>query len=199
MKPRLGVVFPQITDEEICNLEVEKISVSKNRRKVKILLGSDTSAYQSAKVESAVKKACNLTEVIVKVDENIKKQDRNVMVYEIEKGHENDVMSGFSGPKYVGKANVSDMLYGRPIKDNIISIKSINDNSGRVVFSGKVFFVDEREITSKKTGKVFHLITMDITDNEDSISAKMFVTKTDDDAPFNKLFSTIKKGVKGGG
>ena len=70
MKPRLGVVFPQITDEEICNLKVEKISVSKNRRKVKILLGSDTSAYQSAKVESAVKKACNLTEVIVKVDEN---------------------------------------------------------------------------------------------------------------------------------
>ena len=70
MKPRLGVVFSQITDEEICNLEVEKISVSKNRRKVKILLGSDTSAYQSAKVESAVKKACNLTEVIVKVDEN---------------------------------------------------------------------------------------------------------------------------------
>lgn len=40
---------------------------------------------------------------------------------------------------------------------------------------------------------------MDITDNEDSISAKMFVTKTDDDTPFTKLFGTLKKGVKGGG
>lgn len=38
---------------------------------------------------------------------------------------------------------------------------------------------------------------MDITDNEDSISAKMFVTKTEDDEPFNKLFSKLKKGVKG--
>lgn len=40
---------------------------------------------------------------------------------------------------------------------------------------------------------------MDITDNEDSISAKMFVTKTEDDEPFNKIFSKLKKGVKGGG
>ena len=39
------------------------------------------------------------------------------------------------------KANVSDMLYGRPINDDIISIHSINDNSGRVVFSGKVFLL----------------------------------------------------------
>ena len=27
----------------------------------------------------------------------------------------------------------------------------------------------------------------------------MFVTKTEDDEPFNKLFSKLKKGVKGGG
>ena len=38
---------------------------------------------------------------------------------------------------------------------------------------------------------------MDITDNEDSISAKMFVTKTEDDEPFNKLFTKLKKGVRG--
>jgi DNA polymerase-3 subunit alpha (Gram-positive type) len=200
MKPKLGVVFPQITDREISELEVEKISISKNRRKIKILLGSDTSSYQIAEVQSAVKKACNLSEVIVKIDDNIKAQDKNVMVYEVSQEHENAVMSGgYSGAKYVGKANVSDMLYGRPIKDNIISIHSINDNSGRVAFSGRVFFVDEREITSKKTGKEFHLVTMDVTDNEDSISAKMFITKTDDDEPFNKLYGTLKKGVKDGG
>ena len=49
--------------------------------------------------------------------------------------------SASSGPKIKGKANVSDMLYGRPINDDIISIHSINDNSGRVVFSGKVFLL----------------------------------------------------------
>ncbi len=198
MKPRIGVVFPQITDEEIAEIEVEKISVSKNRRKIKMVLSANTSVYQAAKVESAVKTACNLSEVIVKIDDSKKREERNVMIYEVAP-QEQGASSGYSGPKVVGKASVSEMLYGRPINDDIISINSIHDNSGQVVFSGKVFDVDEREITSKKSGKVFHLITMDITDNENSISAKMFVTKTDDDAPFSKLFGTLKKGVKGGG
>lgn len=199
MKPKLGVVFPQITDNEISDLTVEKISVSKNRRKVKILLGTGTSEYQAAKVESALKSVCKLSEAIVRIEKNESEPDRNVMIYEITSDSNYDIEAGYSGPKIVGKANVSEMLYGRPIRDDIISIKSINDHSGRVTFSGRVFFVDEREITSKKTGKQFHLITMDITDNEDSISAKLFVTKTDDDAPFNKLYGALKKGVKGGG
>ena len=54
MKPKIGVVFPKITDKDIAVLEIEKIRVSKNRRKIGILLGSDTSAYQQAKVESEV-------------------------------------------------------------------------------------------------------------------------------------------------
>ena len=199
MKPKLGVVFPKITDSEIANIEIEKISVSKNKRKIKLLVNSDTSVYQIEKIKSEVKRLYKLQEVIVVLNNPTNSVDRNVMIYEVERGHESEVMSGISGPKYVGKANVTDMLYGRPIKDDIISLHSINDNSGRVAISGKVFFVDEREITSKKTGKVFHLLSMDITDNEDSISAKMFVTKTDDDEAFNKLFSTLKKGVKNGG
>lgn len=198
MKPRLGVIFPQITDEEIKDIIVEKISLSKNKRKIKLVLGSGTSVYQQERVKSEVKRACSLTEVIVKVSDNEINEERNVMIYEVEPGHEAEILTG-GGPKIVGKANASEMLYGRPIKDSIISIRSINENSGRVTFSGRVFALDEREITSKKTAKVFHLVTMDVTDNEDSISAKMFVTKTDDDEPFKKLYGTLKKGVKSGG
>ena len=123
MKPKIGVVFPKITDKDIADLEIEKIRVSKNRRKIGILLGSDTSAYQQAKVESEVKKACNLTEVIVRVDNRIKQQDKNVMIYEVEPSQEGSMQSASSGPKIKGKANVSDMLYGRPINDDIISLK----------------------------------------------------------------------------
>lgn len=198
MKPRLGVIFPQITDEEIKDIIVEKISLSKNKRKIKLVLGSGTSVYQQERVKSEVKRACSLTEVIVKVSDSEINEERNVIIYEVEPGHEAEILTG-GGPKIVGKANASEMLYGRPIKDSIISIRSINENSGRVTFSGRVFALDEREITSKKTGKVFHLVTMDVTDNEDSISAKMFVTKTDDDEPFKKLYGTLKKGVKSGG
>ena len=67
-----------------------------------------------------------------------------------------------------------------------------------VVFRVKVFFVEDRDIKSKKTGKEFHLITMDITDNEDSISAKMFVTKRKMTSRLTSFFK-LKKGVKGGG
>ena len=31
MKPKIGVVFPKITDKDIADLEIEKIRVSKNR------------------------------------------------------------------------------------------------------------------------------------------------------------------------
>lgn len=68
MRPRIGVVFPQITDEDIKDIEIEKISVSKNRRKLKIILGNEVSLFQITKIENQVKSACRLSEVIVNID-----------------------------------------------------------------------------------------------------------------------------------
>lgn len=197
MKPKLGVIFPQITDEEIRDVTVEKVSVSKNKRKLKLVLGAGVSAYQQECIKSEVKRICNLTEVIIAIDEETNRNYENVMIYEIAPESSGQVNS--SVPRVVGKASVFDMLYGKPIKDDIISINSINSSSGMVTFSGRVFFIDEREITSKKSGREFHLVTFDITDNENSITAKMFIRKTDDDEPFNRVYSAIKKSLKSGG
>lgn len=197
MNPKLGVLFRAITDEEIAGIEVEKISVSKNKRKIKLTLPAGTSDYIASRVKGEVKRACNLSEVIVAVNENKEQVDRNVMIYEIDPTEAS--ASGGSAPKYIGKVDIFTTLYGRPIKDSVISIRSINSSSGQVTVSGKVFFLDEREITSKKSGKQFHLITMHITDNDDSISAKLFIRKTDDDEAFGKLYGELKKGVKKGG
>lgn len=203
MKPKLGTVFPAVTDSEIAGLTIEKISVSRAKRSAQIIFGRGTEQFLAEKAAYAVKEACGLYEVTASVaeeDEVDVARQRNVMVYEVEQGHEEIMMNRpAAGPKIVGKATVSDMLYGRPIKDNIIAISSINESSGRVTFSGKVFSLDERVIKSKKTGKEFHLLVMDITDNDDSISAKMFITKTDTDEPFLKLYGELKKGVKAGG
>ncbi len=199
LKPKLGVLFPQIHDNEISNLIVEKISVSKNRRKIKLTLMSDASEYVISRVQSSIKKACNLTEVIVTSAHKDALPDKNVMIYTVENEQGNQALNNGIASEYVGKAEVSDMLYGRPIKDRIVSIRSVNNNSGRITVSGKVFFLDERSVTSKKTGKEFHLVSISVTDNTDSISAKLFIRKTDDDAPFNKLYSTLKKGLKSGG
>lgn len=201
MKPKLGTVFPNITDSEITDLIVEKISISRSKRSINMVLGKGTPQELADKAAKAVKEACRLSDITAsaarKSDIEVARK-KNIMLYEVAEGHE-DIMNRPAGPKFVGKVTVSDMLYGRPIRGDAVSISSINENSGLVIFSGKVFGIDEREITSKKTGKMFHLITMDITDNADSISAKMFVTKTEDDEPFEKLYSTLKKGVKSGG
>ena len=79
------------------------------------------------------------------------------MIYEVEPGQEGSMQSASSGPKIKGKANVSDMLYGRPINDDIISIHSINNNSGRVVFSGKVFLLRTEILNLKKLARNFTL------------------------------------------
>ena len=194
MNPRLGVLFKAITDSDIKDIEVEKISMSKNRRFLKLTLPKGTSDFAASKVRSMVKKACNLSDVIVEINETGEKIRRNVMVYEVDP----ETAQTAGNVKYRGKVDVSSMLYGRPIKDNVISISSINSSSGSVTISGKVFFLDEREITSKKNNKTYHLISMHITDNDDSISAKLFITKTDDDEAFKKLYGELKSGVKKG-
>ena len=203
LKPKLGTVFPKITDTEISNLTIEKISVSKNKRSMKLLLGQGTSRELMDKAAEAVKTSCGLHDIEVKEANSSDieyERKHNVMIYEVDNSHEAENIGRAANQiKVIGKANVSEMLYGRPIRDDIISISSINENSGRVTFSGKVFGLDEREIKSRKTEKEYHLVVMDITDMHDSISAKMFIDKTEDDEVFNKLYGKIKKGVKSGG
>ena len=111
-----------------------------------------------------------------------------------------DIMNrSVSGPEFVGTVNVSDMLYGKPIRGKVVSVRSINENSGRIIFTGKAFACDEREITSKKNEKTYHLVTIDVTDKTDSVTVKMFITKSEDDEAFTRFFGRIKKGIKGGG
>ena len=201
MKPRLGTVFSGITDEDIKDLTVEKISLSKNRRQMKIIFEAGTSKYLMDKACGEIKRECKLAEVIAEAESSADNMRNNVMLYEIEPGQANVAADGAVNARtnIVGKANISEMLYGRPIRGDIVSISSINENSGRVIISGRVFSTDEREITSKKSGKEFHLITMDVTDMQDSITVKMFITKKEDDTAFSNFFGKIKKGVKSGG
>jgi DNA polymerase-3 subunit alpha (Gram-positive type) len=201
VKPKLGTVFSNIKDDDIRDLTIEKMSLSKTRRQIKIIFQAGTSRFLMDKACEAVKKEYKLLEVLAQTTDLNTTNSNNVMFYEITEDSNLPIASGhnLSIMKPVGKANVSDMLYGRPIRGNVISISSINENSGRVIISGKVFSADEREIKSKKTGKEYHLIVMDITDMSNSITLKMFIEKKEDDTAFSNFFGKIKKGVKSGG
>ena len=204
MKPKLKTIFPGIRDEEIGDIEIEKIDLSKARRQMKIVFGENTSRYQMDKAKAKIKAYCKLSEIYVeRIEREHTEKTRNVMIYEVEPGQEAAFMERHitleKGLEYRGAVNVTDMLYGKPIRGRVASLKSVNENSGSVVVTGKVFASEEREIKSKKTEKTYHLITMDMTDMTDSITIKMFITKGEDDTPFEKLYGRIKKGVKAGG
>ena len=199
MKPKLSTVFTNINDEEINELAIEKISLSKNKRQMKILFEAGTSQYLIDKACVEIKKACKLSDVIGEAVKSNTEIINNVMLYEVEPGQENVAAISPDMPKILGKAHATEMLYGHPIRGDIIALSSVNEESGRVIISGRVFNADEREITSKKTGKNFHLITMDITDMTDSISIKMFIEKKEDDTAFSNFFGKIKKSLKSGG
>ncbi|MDD6484466.1 MAG: PolC-type DNA polymerase III [Clostridiales bacterium] len=202
MNPKLSTVFPYIAGNAVGDLVVEKINLSKQSRRMRLVLEGDISDELADKAGQAVRAACHLREVIVDVHKRESFIDNNIMVYtepDEEVNQDTNVAQVPAGPRIIGKANVTEMLYGKPIHEDILSISSVDENSGKVTISGRVFACDEREITSKKTGKQFHLLTMDITDNTNSISMKMFITKTDDDEPFNRVYGKIKKGLKSGG
>ncbi len=78
------------------------------------------------------------------------------------------------------------LTIGYPIKDEIISIETIQDEEKKVTIQGYVFDVETRELRSGRT-----LLTCKITDYTDSILVKLF-SNDKDDVP---LLQAIKKGM----
>ncbi len=200
MNPKLGTLFPLVKNEALQAIEVEKVNLSRNTRTMEIIFASNTAADEAQWACETVRSAYSLRGVSYKISEKKDYIDKNVMVYTLDDSEMANIKDGSNPlkPTVLGKVNVTEMLYGRSIKSDLVSISSINESSGTVTVSGRVFSLDEREIKSKKTEKEFHLVTMDITDMTDSVTLKMFVNKTEDDEPFKKLYSTIKKGLKAG-
>jgi len=201
MNPKLFTLFPLLTDETLKNVEVEKIALSKKNRTLQLRFPSSVSEQTAKRACETLKALYQLRSADYVLAEKTFDADKNIMVYKV--NHSDIEQMKESGKVQtnivVGNVNVSDMLVGRAISGDLVSLASINEASGYVIVSGKVFTLDEREITSKKSGKEFHLITMDMTDKTDSITIKMFINKTEDDEEFNKFYSRVKKGVKGGG
>ena len=205
MKPRLSVVFPYINDKSIADITIEKIYLSKARRSLKIVFGENTTEKQMSRAEKKIKEYLHLNRISSERLERVSRvSDRNVIIYNVSPEQLEAASDENGAPnRHVGESvMVEDMLYGKPIKGRTVPISSLNENSGKVIIRGKIFAFEDKDITSKKNEKTYHLVTMNITDLTDSITIKMFVTKQDDEEKeeqYTKLASKIKKGVKGGG
>ena len=98
--------------------------------------------------------------------------------------------SGYSRP-HVEKVKDDDMIFGKLYQDAPVPIKDAVHSFDLVTIEGDVFFVDNKEITSKKTGKEWVKLSFDVTDNTNSIRVSKFMAK--DQA--GDLVSAVKTGM----
>ncbi|MDI3233886.1 PolC-type DNA polymerase III [Exiguobacterium antarcticum] len=79
-----------------------------------------------------------------------------------------------------------DIRIGKPIQDEVVPIKTIQDEERRIAIRGLVFAAESRELRSGKT-----IFTFKLTDYTDSLVVKMFARDETD----VKILSAIKKGM----
>lgn len=190
-----NTLFGLSGNRTVDSLNVTNIIASKRNRKMEIEVGNILSDVIKKIAVEQVKKCVGNIPVSIKTDAKFLNEKQNVMYYDLPKSK----VETAGEPVVIGKAFTEEAMIGRPVKgEDIIAISSINEGSGRVTISGRIFDADEREIKTKKN-KEMHIVSFDLTDNTDSITVKLFVDKGEDDSKFNGLFPPIKKSLKKGG
>ena len=189
-----GTVFGNCGNNAVDRLNITDIIVSKQNRTVDVEFADELSDITTKMAQDQAKRTLGNVPVKMRTNAALVRHDTNVMFYNIPKGKE------LGKPEVIGRVQAEEMLIGRPIRnEEVVSIASINEGSGRVTITGRVFDADEHEITSKKNGKEMHIVTLDVTDNTSSIQVKMFVHKGEDDIKFRDLYTPIVKSLKNGG
>ncbi|HWR59983.1 MAG TPA: PolC-type DNA polymerase III [Clostridia bacterium] len=102
---------------------------------------------------------------------------------------ENKIVSELLKPKNGGKDKAKErndiVIMGRAFNDIPVSISSIAEDSGRVTIQGTIFNTEVKNLNNGKT-----IIIFNITDNTNSITAKIFIKEENDTA---KLVENITK------
>lgn len=98
--------------------------------------------------------------------------------------------TGYQRPR-AEKVREDDLIFGKLIQDPIVSVNEAIAAYDMVTIQGEVFFTDNKDIHSKKTGKDYVKIAFDMTDRTNSVRVSKFLAadKAGDKA------SKIKKGL----
>lgn len=97
-----------------------------------------------------------------------------------------EAMKPKKGDNGKAKERKDAVIMGRPFNDIPISIASITEDSGRVAVQGSIFNTEVKTLNNGKT-----IIIFNITDNTNSITAKIFIKEENDTA---KLVENITTG-----
>lgn len=157
----------------------------------------EAAGYLSSKkfelmVENYIRDYFNLsTRVLLKYDGNERQDDEEyIKTYEEEESkivaQALKTRDGNKGSKGKSEAQTSKVIMGRPFGDAPVLISQIAEDSGRVTIQGSIFNTEVKTLNNGKT-----IIIFNVTDNTNSITAKIFV-KDENDKP--KLVENIADG-----
>lgn len=202
MKPTIGSVF-QGVNPDIADYHIENIEISKLRKTMKLFLCEALDDQTRDFVESILKNHLKLNKVSVVIkDEEDDFGGDGVEDFKVDTQNTTQKLQKIP-VRDLGKAHTNKPIYGGLIRSTLVPISTINEDSGSVCFEGTVFSFETRDIKSKKSGKEYHLITLDVTDFESSISVEFFIEAKDENEEKYKnvldAFGRVNKTVSKNG
>ena len=103
--------------------------------------------------------------------------------------------SGYQRPR-AEKVREDDLIFGKLMQDPIVSVNEAIAAYDMVTVQGEVFFTENKDIHSKKTGKDYVKIAFDMTDRTNSVRVSKFLAadKAGDTASHikNGLYCTVQ-------
>ena len=105
-----------------------------------------------------------------------------------------------SAPAHGKKVREDDLIFGKLIQDPIVSVNEAIAAYDMVTIQGEVFFTDNKDIHSKKTGKDYVKIAFDMTDRTNSVRVSKFLAadKAGDTASKNQEGSVLHRAGQDG-
>ncbi|MCR4718040.1 MAG: PolC-type DNA polymerase III, partial [Firmicutes bacterium] len=198
MKPILSSVFNFFENTPQGSRRIEKIELSKQHKAMRLVLCEKIPEQETEFIKETLKEKLGLNSVEVtffkaKKEEFIPEEE---IYIPSQTATQNAVKQS---KKILGKAETDGIIIGQEIRANLIPISEINESTNAVCFSGTVFETDLRPIKRKKDGKEMMLVTLDVTDFNDSITVKMFLTDKEKYEIIQKAFSKVNKNVEKSG
>ena len=125
MKPNITSVFSWFKDSEIAEAHIERIKISKHLRKMQLILTEELPEDTCRKMEAELARHFRLNHVTVKKAES----EAEAAVHEEEEYNINYKVAVAEEKRPVrdlGKAHTENVIYGSPIRSDLVPISSIN-------------------------------------------------------------------------
>ena len=198
MKPILSSVFDFFEGTPQGKIRIEKIELSKQHKAMRLVLCEQISEEEAEFIKDTLKQKMGIKRVEVTFyDKNEKEFIPEDKIYiPVKTASQNAVKQN---KQDLGRAETGGIIIGQEIRANLIPISEINESTNAVCFSGTVFETDIRTIKRKKDGKEMMLVTLDVTDFNDSITVKMFITDKEKYDNVQKAFAKVNKNVEKSG